>query len=210
VGLLFLIATGAGVLSVVLLGPLESLASPQFVAAHARQLTAGALAVLIMAAAIAMIPAMMFPVLKERNEGLALGYVVARSIEVVMLLPAALGPLALVAVTSASAEADVAILPVLIQTYETWGHPVSAVFFCLSVFLLNSLLFASRLVPRLISGWGLVAAVPYLAGVVLVMFDLLTLSSTPHSVMLAPLALNELVLAVWLLVRGFKPAEKSA
>ena len=213
VGLLFLIATGAGVLSVVLLGPQESMDSLDVVADHGHRLTAGALAILIMAAAIAMIPAMIFPVLKERNEGLALGYVVARCIEAVLLLPAALGPLVLLAVTSAYAEAGVADgathfqnLRILTRTYETWGHPVSAVFFCLGVFLLNYLLFASRLVPRLISLWGLAAAVPYLAGVLLVMFDLLALSSTPHSLMLLPLALNELVLAVWLLARGFAPA----
>jgi hypothetical protein len=213
VGLLFLIATGAGVLSVVLLRAQQSTGSLDLVADHKQQLTAGALAVLIMAAAIAMIPPMIFPVLKERNEGLALGYVVARSLEVVLLLPAALGPLVLVAVTSAYAEAGVANdathfqnVLIVTRTYETWGHPVSAIFFCLSVFVLNYLLFATRLVPRLISGWALVAAVAYLAGVILVMFGLLTQSSTPHSLMLAPLALNELVLAVWLLVRGFAPA----
>ena len=53
-----------------------------------------------MAAAIAMIPPMIFPVLKEHGEGVALGYVVARSVEVVLLLPAAIGPLVLLAVTS--------------------------------------------------------------------------------------------------------------
>src|SRR5919106_6339374 len=82
VGLLFIIATAAGVLSVVLLGPLDSLHPLELVADHKFRMTAGALAVLIMAAAIAMIPPIVFPVLKEHGEGLALAYVVARSIEV--------------------------------------------------------------------------------------------------------------------------------
>jgi hypothetical protein len=169
-----------------------------------------------MAAAIAMIPPLIFPVLKEHGEGLALGYVVARSVEVVLLLPAAIGPLVLLAATSASAETGVPdaaahfqTLRILTRSYETWGPPVSSVFFCLSVVLLNYLLYRSRLVPRSISVWALAAAVPYLAGGFLVMFGLLTLSSTLYNVMTAPLALNEMVLAIWLLVRGFAPAAET-
>jgi hypothetical protein len=214
--LLFIIATGAGVLSVVLLGPQESLQSLDLVAEHKSRLTAGAVAVLIMAAAIAMIPPVFFPVLKEHGEGLALGYLVARSVEVVLLLPAAVGPLVLLAMTSSAAATgtpDAApqfqTVRILTRTYETWGPPVSSVFFCLSVVLLNYLLYRSRLVPRAISVWALAAAVPYLAGGFLVMFGQLTLSSTLYNLMSLPLALNEMVLAIWLLVRGFAPAAKT-
>jgi Domain of unknown function (DUF4386) len=215
VGLLFIIATGAGVLSVVLLGPQESLQSLDLVAEQKSRLTAGAVAVLIMATAIAMIPPVFFPVLKEHGEGLALGYLVARSVEVVLLLPAAVGPLVLLAVSSSAegtdardAAAQFQTVRILTRTYETWGPPVSAVFFCLSVVLLNYLLYRSRLVPRSISVWALAAAVPYLAGGFLAMFELLTRSSTLYNVMMLPLALNEMVLAIWLLVRGFAPAAK--
>ena len=211
VGLLFIIATGAGVLSVVLLGPQESLNSPDLVADHRFRLTASAIAVLIMAAAIAMIPPMLFPVLKEHGEGLALGYVVTRSVEVVLLLPAAIGPLVLVAAAGDGAADDAThfqTLRIFTRTYETWGPPATAVFFCLSVVLLNYLLYRSRLVPRWISVWALAAAVPYLSAGFLVMFGQLTLSSTLYNVMNLPLALNEMVLAIWLLVRGFAPAPK--
>jgi hypothetical protein len=211
VGLLFIIATGAGVLSVVLLEPQESLRSPDLVADHKIQLTAGAVAILIMAAAIAMIPPMIFPVLREYGEGLAVGYVVARSIEVVLLLPAAAGPLVLLAVTSSESDAvsQFQTVRILNRTYDTWGYAVSTIFFCLSVVLLNSLLYRSRLVPRTLSIWALAAALPYLADGFLVMFGVLSLSSTPHNLMILPLAVNEMVLAIWLLVRGFAPAAKS-
>jgi len=211
--LLFIIATGAGVLSVVLLGSQQALNSPDLVDDHRFQLTSGALAVLIMAAAIAMIAPVFFPVLKEHGEGLAVGYVVTRSVEVVLLLPAAVGPLALMAATSAYVETGTAddatqfqALQILIRTYDTWGPPVTAVFFCLSVLLLNYLLYRSRLVPRLISVWALAAVVPYLAAGFLVMFGQITPSSTLYNVMNLPLALNEIVLAIWLLVRGFASA----
>ena len=114
-----------------------------------------------------MIPPVLFPVLKEHGEGPALGYVVARSVEVVLLLPAAIGPLVLVAtsarVRSPDDTAHFDTVRMLIQTYDMWGYAGSAVFFCLSVLLLNSLLYRSRLVPRWISVWALVAVVPYLA-----------------------------------------------
>src|SRR4029450_8393344 len=104
-GFLFLTAAAAGVLSVVLLGPLDTLHSPQSIAERAHRISAGALMVLVMTLAIAMIPPALFPVLKEPGEALALGYVAARIVEVVLLLPAAIGPLMLVATSTSQSDA---------------------------------------------------------------------------------------------------------
>jgi len=93
---------------------------------------------------------------------------------------------------------------VLSQTYEVWGQPISSFFFCLGALLLNYLLYRSRLVPRWIAGWALSAVVPYLADACLVMFGVLNPSSAVHTILLFPLALNEMVLAGWLLTRGFR------
>ena len=174
--------------------------------------------VLVMAVAIVLIPPTLFPVLKGHGEAPALGYVAARIMEVVLLLPAAVGPLMMVAISTtpsdASAPDNAAQLDtvrILTQTYEMWGHAGSSAFFCLSALLLNYLLYRSRLVPRWISGWALIAALPYLAGACLVMFDVLNPSSTVHTTLFAPLALNEMVLAVWLLTKGFRtPSSASA
>jgi hypothetical protein len=148
---------------------------------------------------------MAFPVLRPGREGLALGYVVARTIEAVLILPAAVGPLILVAAADAPDPAQFAALHALTGSYEVWGYPVSTIFFCISVFLLNSVLFRARLVPRWIPGWALIAAVPYLADAFLGLFSVVSQSSPLHTAMVAPLALNELVLAGWLIVRGFRP-----
>ena len=150
------------------------------------RVAAGALMVLVMAAAIAMIPPMMFPVLKEHSEaarprlrrrpdhrGGAAASRRHRSAH------AAVDGLA-------QSQAGTADDPELFKTVRVLdadirhlGTPVSVVFFCLSVLLLNYLLFRSRLVPRLISGWALVAVVPYVADGVLVMFGLLTRPRRP-------------------------------
>lgn len=137
-----------------------------------------------MAVAIAFIAPTLFPVLKHHGEGVAMGYAVARTLEVVFLMTA-IAPIAHV------------------ETNELWGH-ASAIYFCVSVVLLNSLLFRSRLVPRWISVWALIAVVPYAIGAVLVLFDVNT--QTQAAALFVPLAINEMVLAVWLLTKGFSAA----
>jgi hypothetical protein len=131
--------------------------------------------VLVMTVAIAMIPATLFPVLKQHGEAPALGCVVARIIEVVLLLPAAIGPLMMVAISTTPSDAVTHLdtVRILTRTYDRWGHPSSLVFFCLSAVLLNYLLYRSRLVPRWIACWALVAVAPYLADAFVVMFGLI-------------------------------------
>lgn len=211
VGSLFLTATAAGVLSAVLLGSLDNRYSPRSIAENAHTMSAGALMVLVMAGAIALIPPTLFPVLKEHGEAPALGYVAARIVEIVLLLPAAIGPLILVAMGTTRSQAgapDIAAqldtVRVLSQTYEVWGQASSSFFFCIGALLLNYLLYRSRLVPRWIAGWALIAVVPYLAGACLVMFGVLNPSSAVHTILFSPLALNEMVLAGWLLTKGFR------
>lgn len=216
-GLLFLTATTTGVLSAVLLGPLDTLPSSPAIVDGAQGISAGAVMALLMAVAIALIPPTLYPVLREHGEAPALGYVVARTLETVLLLPAAIGPLMLVALGTApsgaggpGSAARLEAVRALTRTYDIWGHPGSAVFFCLSVLLLNCLLYRSRLVPRWISGWALVAVAPYLAGSLLVMFGLLTPSSSIHAMLFLPLALNEMALAAWLLAKGFRTSSPAS
>lgn len=169
VGCLFITATAAGVVSA------------------ATQATTRGVMVFVMAVAIAFIAPALYPVLRPHGEGAAMGYVVARTLEVVFLM-SAVAPIAHVHID------------------EVWGH-ASAIYFCVGVALLNVLLLRSALVPRWISVWALIAVVPYLAGAVLVLLGVL--SSQQAGALFVPLALNEMVLAVWLLVKGFSPASSA-
>lgn len=89
VGVLFIIATVAPIisvvpLSVVPLGFLGSVGDPDYltaVSANENQVLIGALLWLAMTASVVAIPIMMFPILKKHNESLALGYVGARIFE---------------------------------------------------------------------------------------------------------------------------------
>ncbi len=79
VGVLYIIGTVAGILSVVFSTPI--LNGPDFlskVSGNENQFIIAALFVLLMGLALALVPVMLFPILKKQNEALALGYVVFR------------------------------------------------------------------------------------------------------------------------------------
>ena len=87
---------------------------------------------------------------------------------------------------------------------HAWAYVISGqVVFSVSALILNYLLFRSRLVPRFISVWGLIGGVLILAGGILGMFDLFAEAAVLETVIFLPIAVQEMVLAVWLIVKGF-------
>jgi ABC-type antimicrobial peptide transport system permease subunit len=79
VGILYIIGTVAGILSLVFTGPVRNAQDYLMsVPASETRVVVGALFVLMMGLALAMVPVMMFPILRKHNEALALGYVVFR------------------------------------------------------------------------------------------------------------------------------------
>ena len=210
VGTLYIIGTVMGILSVVATGPVRN--APDYlvsVSANETRLVLGALCVLAMGFALAMVPVMMFPILKRHNEALALGYVVFRGgLEAVGYLLIATSWLVLLPLSQAYAQAGASdaanfqSLGTLILDGDELASVLTIVF-CLGALIFYSLLYRTELVPRWLSGWGLIAIVPYLAVALLALFGILTTLSPTYVILQLPLALQEMVLAVWLIVRGF-------
>jgi hypothetical protein len=73
--------------------------------------------------------------------------------------------------------------------------------FSLGAFMYYYLFFQSRLIPRWLSGWGIVAIILMTAACVLALFS--DNPVTGYILLAAPIALQEMVLAVWLIVKGF-------
>lgn len=71
-------------------------------------------------------------------------------------------------------------------------------------------LFRSRLVPRWLSGWGLIGAALLLVSTVYAGFAQEFGFSTVNTVLNIPIGLQEMVLAVWLIAKGFNPAAIAA
>jgi len=199
IGVLYIIGTVGLVLSVIVTGPV--FAGPAIlaqVAAQPNQVAIGALLVLLAGVSLAMVPVVFWPIGKRYNETLAMGYVVFRGgQEMVMYIATALAWLLLIAL---SANPDAAPLAGFVRTVEAvaWDQLV-AIPFVLGALMFYVVLYRSRLVPRWLSVWGLVGAALYIVAPLGGMFG--------HSVgfFMAPLAVQEMVLAVWLIAKGFNP-----
>ena len=82
---------------------------------------------------------------------------------------------------------------------------LAAVFaFSLGAFMYYYLFFQSRLIPRWLSGWGIAATVLMLAACLLALFS--GSYVTGYALLILPIAVQEMVLAVWLIVKGFNPS----
>jgi hypothetical protein len=161
--------------------------------------------------AVALIPVFLFPILKGHNEALALGYFGFRLLEVVLHTIDKLKKLSLVNLSQLyldSGGMDATTLQAIggsIQSESYWAFWLSIVAFAVGALVFYSVLYKSRLVPRWISAWGFIAAVILLAGTVLPELGLLAgLSGVAlELVFVLPIPLNEIVLAIWLIVKGF-------
>jgi hypothetical protein len=71
-----------------------------------------------------------------------------------------------------------------------------------------ALFFQARLIPRWLAGWGIAASVLMLAACVLAVFS--DRYVTGYAPLILPIAVQEMVLAVWLLVKGFNPAARAS
>ena len=207
VGVLFIIGTVAGVLS--FFGG-TIIDDPDYlikVSENENQIIVGALFILIMGFALAMVPVMMFPIFRKFNEALALGYVVFRgALETVTYFGAVIIWLLLITLSQEYVKAGAPdasyfqTLGTLLLEAADWIDYISTLAFSLGALMFYYLLYQSKLIPRWLSGWGLIGAILVLAVGLLAMFGL------DLAILWAPLALQEMVLAVWLIVKGFNPS----
>jgi hypothetical protein len=218
VGVLYIIGTAAGVLSVVVTDPVlngsDVLAN---VAANPNPLTMGALLVLLMGLALAMVPVLLFPIFRKINEVLAVGYVVFRGALETTTYIAAVIPWLFLLITARQYGATGALDAPYIQTVGSLlkeGNeslaPITGFAFSLGALMLYYILYRSRLIPRWISGWGVIAIILHLTAAFLIMFQLQTAFSPINMVMEFPIFLQEMVMAVWLIAKGFEPSAVAA
>ena len=163
-GTLYITGTVAGLASRVVTAPVRGESDVLAAAAkHAGAVRTGALLVLLMGLALAFIPVVLFPVLRKVDEALALGYLVVRgAIETVCYVGAAIVLLLLVPTAETVAAGPGTASPAGVRLGDLMDNSeaISAVLtlvFCLGAGLFYVLLYRSRIVPRWIALWGLVA-----------------------------------------------------
>jgi hypothetical protein len=205
VGVLFIIGTAAGVLSIVFAGSM--LGNPDYLIKFAKnqnQILMSSLCVLIMGISLAMMSVMLFPILKKYNEAVALGAVVFRgALEANLYIAIVICWLLLLTVSQEYVRAGApaasqfqTLGTLLLKAVDQIGSILDIVF-SLGALMIYYLFYRSKLIPGWLSVWGLVGAVLYLTSGLFTMFGL------DFGFLEAPLALQEMVLAVWLIVKGF-------
>jgi len=213
VGVLFITATVASLVGTGLSRPFVD--DPDYlreVSAHASLVSAGALLELVAAAASAGIAISLYPVLRDLGPRLALGSVVFRTAEAVMYMVAGACLLAVLALGErfgASGGADPSTLRSIGDSLLDVREQVTLIgvfAFSVGAFCYYVVFYRSALIPRWLSGWGIVAIVLTVVACLLALFNRLPL--TTYTIVLLPIAVQEMVLAVWLIAKGFAPASR--
>ena len=172
-----------GVLILVAYGVLASL--------FTELLTIVVLLELMSGVAVCAIAVLMFPLLKPWNKRITLGYLAAKVIE---------GGLMIIAGILLLSDSSI-FLGIRDLIYVSHAY-----IFILASMLLYYLLYQSKLLPRFISVWGVIALVSLLIG------NLLETAGNTHPMikLFYPLImLNEIFMAIWLIVKGFNPTAKT-
>lgn len=209
VALLFVVATVASVLAAALLGPV--LAEADYLAAasqSANTMVVIVLSMFVAAAAIVGIPVTLFPIIKLHDETLAWWFLVARFSEAIMY---AIGALFMLSLLSLAREYVAAGMPDAAY-YQTLGTVIrdasdaafnmgTVIIFSLSAIILGIIFYQTTLIPRWLAAWKFVGGILLLIQGALVLFGAIT--PTLEATLFIPIAVNEMVLAVWLIVKGF-------
>jgi len=153
----------------------------------------------------------LYPVVKRQNEGVALGFVGSRTLEGAAIVAGVVSLLSLVTLRQAGAGANAAATGQALAASYNWffllGQSLMPV---VNALLLGSLLYRSRLVPRILPVVGFIGAALLLVSDVAVLFGVWDRISAPSGLLAIPIALWEFSLGVYLIVKGFKPSPITA
>lgn len=211
-GVLFLLSTGAflvgsGILDPILHGT-DLLAG---VDSHRTSVLVGLFLELINAIAVVGIAMLLQPTLKKYHEAFAFGYFASRVMESAFLMISFIGPLLLLALSQPSGSAGGSgdaylqtLGSIAVQTHD-FLFDIAMLVLSLGSLLFCTTLYQSRLVPRWLSVIGLVGYTGLLASSSLSLAGL-----EVGEVLYMPGAIFEIVLPVWLIVKGFDPHSRAS
>jgi uncharacterized protein DUF4386 len=183
---------------------------------HTAVLAGGFLEVIVALAGIGT-AVTLYPVVKRQNEGVALGFVTARVLEGSMIFVGVVSLLSLVTLrqdlggaagTNAAALVTTAASHVAVYKWtfllgQTLMPGINAL-------LLGSLLYRSRLVPRILPAMGLIGAPLLISAVIAKLFGGIDHYTAWLAIATLPVAVWEFSLGVWLVVKGFRPSPITA
>ena len=180
------------------------------------QVAMGALLDVINALACIGTAVAVFPVVRRQNEALALGFVTSRMFEAAVIM---VGVVSLLAVVTLHQDLG-GVAGVDLASLQTTGNALVAVRdwtfqfgpnLCagINALLFGTLLYRSRLVPRIIPAVGLIGA-PLLLAVTVTTVLGFTEAGSAWFAVAVPVALWELSVGLYMVVKGFRPSPITA
>ena len=155
----------------------------------------------------------LYPVIKRQNESAALGFVTLRVLEAAMIFTGVLSLVSIVTLrqtAAGSSPADAAALVTTgashVATYKTTMLLGQTLMPAINGVLLGSLMYRSRLVPRIIPTMGLIGGPLLASAVVATLLGHNSPSSAWSALATLPIAAWEFSLGVRLIVKGFSPS----
>ena len=177
----------------------------------------GALLELVVALACIGTAVALFPVARRYNEGLALGFVTARVFEAGLIVVGIVSLLSIATLrqdlgaAAGAGAASLAITGRSLVALHNWTFVLGQTLMPgVNALLLGSLLYSSRLVPRIIPALGLIGAPVLISAVVGILFGINEQVSVWTALGTLPIALWEFSLGVWLIAKGFNAAASAA
>jgi hypothetical protein len=153
----------------------------------------------------------LYPVVKRQNEGFALGFVTSRVLEAAMIFTGVVSLLSLVSLRQhlgTAAGADAASLVTTGASHVAiynWTFLLGQTLMPgINALLLGTLMYRSRLVPRIIPVTGLIGAPLLITSVIATLFAQHSALTGLAVLPVIPVAAWELSLGVWLVIKGFK------
>jgi hypothetical protein len=214
-GWLYIIGMAAGILSIA-----YAVDAPDYLvkaSANANQVMLAAFFHLLMAPAYIGIAISLYPLLRQYNPYLAFGFAGFRIIAAVFII---IGVVFLLLILTLSQEFVAAGAPgssyfhtlggLLQAGRDLVNHVGTILAVSLGGVMYYSMLYQTKLVPRWLSVWGLVGTILTIVATLLVMFRLIGIITTSYIVLNSPMAVQEMVLAIWLIVKGFNTSAMEA
>ena len=178
---------------------------PNFVlgSAPSTDVVLGGMLELVMALACIGTALAFYPLLKKQNEMLALGFVAARILEATLIFAGVASLLTVLNLRSLGAEAQV-VSRGLVMLYDRLFLISQSFIPAVNGLLLGSLLYQTRLVPRILPIIGIIGAFTLVAGDVAVLYGVYDQRAPIAGLSAVPIALWEFSLGLYLTFKGFK------
>jgi hypothetical protein len=211
VGVLFILAAVTAVIGLNLYNPI--LNGPNYLiegSQHANQVILGAFMELILVVSAIGTATTMFPLLRQYNETIALWHVCFRFLEAIIIT---VGIISMLSLLTLSREFVAAGAPdpssfhssgIILKAVHDWTFMLGPLFMLgINTVMYSYIFYKTRLVPRFISILGMTGATCVFVCSLFVMFGVFPQISFWGAILAVPVAANEMILAVWLITKGF-------